>query len=294
MNMHAIFLAATLAVCLFHAGLLQALFLYSRSDDTASHIVLVPLITMYLIYQERDRVFASPRGSWGWAALAAVPGLALLAAGGFYGPFAAAATSLSLGAAGLVLVCIGLFLLCYGPASARAAAFPLAFLIFLVPIPDPMMQGAVQVLKRGTTEVVAVLFALTGTTFYRQDFLFSLRDFSIIVADQCSGIRSSIALTLTSLLLGHMFLNSPWRKVVLVAVVLPITVFKNGVRIVALTLLAMHVDPSFLTGQLHRDGGIAFFLLALLMLLPVLVWLRRSEAAAVKRAAAVSLSPEVV
>lgn len=108
--------------------------------------------------------------------------------------------------------------------------------------------------------------------------MFSLPGFAIEVADACSGIRSTIALVLTGLLAGHVFLRDSWAKVLIVAVVLPITILKNGVRIVTLTLLAMHVDPGFLTGQLHHEGGIVFFLLGLVILAPVLALLRKSEA----------------
>jgi exosortase/archaeosortase family protein len=64
---------------------------------------------------------------------------------------------------------------------------------------------------------------------------------------------------------------------VLLGAVLPMTVLKNGIRIVSLSLLAMYVDPEFLTGQLHHEGGMVFFLLALALLTPVLVVLRRLE-----------------
>jgi exosortase/archaeosortase family protein len=62
--------------------------------------------------------------------------------------------------------------------------------------------------------------------------------------------------------------------------ILPIAVIKNAIRIVALSLLAMHVDQSFLTGQLHHEGGFVFFLLALGLLAPLFVLLKRSEGAA--------------
>jgi exosortase/archaeosortase family protein len=76
-----------------------------------------------------------------------------------------------------------------------------------------------------------------------------------------------------------MFLQKNVTRALLVAAVLPIAILKNGVRIVTLSLLARHVDPSFLTGQLHHEGGIVFFLIALLILSPVFVLLQRSERA---------------
>ena len=87
---------------------------------------------------------------------------------------------------------------------------------------------------------------------------------AIEIADECSGIRSSLALVMTVLLAGHMFLTSAWKKALLALAVIPLTIVKNGIRIVSLTLLAVHVNPSFLTGQLHHEGGIVFFVLALL------------------------------
>jgi exosortase/archaeosortase family protein len=95
---------------------------------------------------------------------------------------------------------------------------------------------------------------------------------------QSSGYpRSSLALLLTTLLAGHRLLTSPWKKALLVLAAVPVAVIKNAVRIVTLTLLAAHVDPGFLTGQLHHEGRIVFYLLALAILAPVLTILRRSE-----------------
>ena len=54
-------------------------------------------------------------------------------------------------------------------------------------------------------------------------------------------------------------------------------ILKNAIRIVALTLLSIHVDPGFLTGQLHHEGGIVFFVLALVLTFPILVLLRSLE-----------------
>src|SRR5207244_11592806 len=104
---------------------------------------------------------------------------------------------------------------------------------------------------------------------------FALPGVTIEVAKECSGIRSSLALLVTSLLAGHLFLRSGWRKSVLVLAILPLLVVKNGIRIVTLSLLSIYVDPGFLTGSLHHEGGIIFFLLALILLAPVLWFLQR-------------------
>jgi exosortase/archaeosortase family protein len=56
-----------------------------------------------------------------------------------------------------------------------------------------------------------------------------------------------------------------------------IMVVKNGVRIATLTILAQYVDPGFLYGRLHHEGGVVFFLLGLVLLLPILWLLQRSK-----------------
>ena len=91
------------------------------------------------------------------------------------------------------------------------------------------------------------------------------------------GIRSSIALFITSLLAAHLFLHTGWKKLVLILAAFPISMFKNAVRIVTLSLLAARVDQRIVTSSLHEEGGIPFFLLALAMLAPILLMLRRSE-----------------
>ena len=61
------------------------------------------------------------------------------------------------------------------------------------------------------------------------------------------------------------------------AAAVPVAVVKNGIRIAVLSLLATYVDPTFLTGQLHHEGGMVFFLIAVILMVPLLVALRDSD-----------------
>lgn len=275
----ALFAAWCAGLALVHLVVLQQWLQYSRSDDSASHVVLIPLVSLVLVWWDRDRVFAAP-------AFAPGPGLAIGTAGVALALAARAAVRgdgavgpLSAAVAALLVLWVAAFVGVYGVRAAREALFPLLFLVFAIPIPEGVLNAAVQALKNGSADSVAALFTLTGTPYLRESFVFHLPTIAIEVADACSGIRSSIALVLTGLLIGHLYLDSVWKRVVLMLVILPLTILKNGIRIVALSLLAMHVDPSFLTGQLHHDGGIVFFLIALAMLAPVVVLLSRRRAA---------------
>jgi len=99
------------------------------------------------------------------------------------------------------------------------------------------------------------------------------------VAEQCSGIRSSLSLFIVSIVTGYLFLQTVSRRVILAIAVFPISVVKNALRIMTMTLLANQVDPRFLTSHwIHTSGGIPFFALALALFIPLVWMLRKSEA----------------
>jgi exosortase len=177
-----------------------------------------------------------------------------------------------------VIVLLGGFVLSYGSKAFRAALFPLCFLLLMIPIPGFLSERIVLALQRGSAEVTYALFKLSGVPVFRQGFTFSLAGVTIEVAQECSGIRSSLALFITSLLAGHVFLRSTWRRIFLSVFAIAMGIVKNGVRIVTLSLLGVYVDSRFLTGSIHhRYGGTVFTPLALAVLVPVLWLLQKSE-----------------
>lgn len=253
-------------------------------SEQYSHILLIPAVSLFLLYQERHQFLAraTPDPAWGGAVI----GVGLLLHVWYLLLAAKGAGSLndriSLATFSMVIVWLGLFLLFYGRQAFRAASFPLLFLFLMVPIPELILDAAIGVLQRASGEVTAVLFQISGIPVFRQGLIFQLPNVSIEVAKECSGIRSSLALFITSLLAGHLFLRSWSRKITLYAVVLPITIFKNGLRIFGISAWAAYVNPAILDSTAHRRGGIPFFGLALLVLGAVLWLLRRTEAAPVR------------
>lgn len=170
---------------------------------------------------------------------------------------------------------LGSFLLCYGAHAIRAASFGLGLMAFMAPFPSAFLDAVVGFLQHSSAEVTQVLFWLLGIPVVREGFVFSLSDFTIYVAEECSGIRSALSLFITSLVAGHLFLQSTWGKSGLVSIVVPLAIIKNAFRIVGLALLANYVDPAFITDSaLHRSGGIPLFVLSVAALFWA-VWLLR-------------------
>jgi exosortase len=270
----AVFVGLTLAIFWTPLSLLIR---FSFQHEHYSHIVLVPIITIALVLLERRKIFSQVATGW-WG------GSSLLGAGAFLYVFAPGLTAsaspndqLSGAMFSIVVMWIGAFTLCYGTHALRRGLFPLLFLVLMVPIPDALLNQAITWLLRGSAEISYALLELLGVPFVRTGFIFAFPGFAIEIADECSGIRSSLALLVMSLLVGHLSLRSAWAKTVLVVTTLPILVVKNGIRIVTLSLLSVYIDPSFLTGRLHHQGGVVFFLIALMLLAPVLRILQKLE-----------------
>jgi len=180
----------------------------------------------------------------------------------------------------VILLWIAGFAFCFGKAALKSARFPLLFLFLTVPLPNFLLEHIISLLQAGSAEIAEILFNLTGVPVLREGLVFHLPGVNIEVARECSGIRSTMALFILALPVVHYGLHSLWKKLFFLTCAFFMMVLKNGVRIVTLSLLAVYVDPSFLFGTLHRDGGIVFFLLGLLLLLPVLLLLQRGESPA--------------
>jgi exosortase len=147
----------------------------------------------------------------------------------------------------------------------------------VVPIPEPFLSKIIYFLQAGSTDMSETFFRLAGIPYHRDGFVFELPGIAIRVAEECSGIRSTLALLITTILASYIFLKSASRRLILCVAVVPTAIFKNGLRIATLSTLSIYVDRGFLYGNLHHRGGIVFFVIALLPLALILKLLQRSE-----------------
>lgn len=250
---------------------------YSFSSDNASHLILIPFISAWVIFLERQRIFrtlgSDSRSAVAFFASAVVASLLALLSG----PRWTALNQLSVYILALLLLWASGFAFLFGRSALQNARFPLLFLLLTIPIPDVILDKTIYLLQKGSAEIAAVLFDWSGVPVLRDGFVFHFANVNIEVARECSGIRSSLALLILAILVAHFYIERFWKQAVWVIAGLLVMIVKNGVRIVTLTLLACYVDPGFLYGRLHHEGGVVFFLLGLAMLAPVLWLLQRGE-----------------
>lgn len=249
----------------------------SDKSEYYSHIALIPLVSIYLIYIKRKEIFANVNYSFIMGISILLLGIALFLGGLLWGVQLDKNNYASLINLSISIFINGAFILLYGMRAYRSALFPLLFLIFTVPIPTALMDNIIHFLRAGSTEFTNLLFLTSGVPFVRDGFAFHLTNISVEVAKQCSGIRSGMAIFIVATIAGYMFLKSYWKRIFLVICAVLIAMFKNGIRILTLSLLGNYVDPRILESSLHREGGIPFFIVALLLLAPILFFLRRSE-----------------
>lgn len=265
-----------------YKGSVVAFVRMSLSNDDASCLALIPFISASVLFVDRHKIFLdlSYDRIFGGSFLF-LAGSAALAS-----RLVTGSSSLDLRLSGyilsLVLVWVGGFAILFGKSASKAGYFPLLFLFLMVPLPGFLLDQVIYLLQVGSAWITGAFFDLLGVPALRVGLVFHLARVNIEVAKECSGIRSSMAMLILALLVAHFCLRSLWKKFLFVACGLFMMILKNGIRIATLTLLAMYVDPGFLYGRLHHQGGIVFFLLSLLLLAPLLWLLQRGEASPAK------------
>ncbi|MFO1497505.1 MAG: exosortase [Verrucomicrobiota bacterium] len=277
-------LCAGVLVLLF-AKPLVGVFKLAWSSDLHSHALLIPFLSIYLIWIRKPAIAdISIQRAPVWAA--GVSALALLPLAALWNQFRlgqldlASADALFFGAIGFVTLLIGVGLWFFGSKIVGAVAFPVLMLFFIAPLPESV-QGRIEHFFQTTSAYAALgLFRVAGIPVVFDRLIFNLPTITLEVAPECSGIRSSLVLFITSLVAGHLFLQSPWKRAVLTVLVIPLAIARNGFRIFVIGYLCVRVDPNLIHSWVHRQGGPLFFVLSLVPFFALLVWLRRSESGA--------------
>jgi len=251
----------------------------AAGNQLYSYVLLVPLISAFMVWSRRSEL--PPPGSPDRLAAAGLAGLGL----------ALAAAGLRLGSSpALQLDALIVLLLSFvaglaaitawflGRPLLRALGYPLAFLALMAPIPEQFSGGLQHALQHASATVAYVFLEAVNTpVFSPSDLVLQVPGITLGVAPECSGLRSSVALFVVSLPAGYVFLNSPWSRLVLALVVLPLGIVRNAFRILTIAELCVHIGPQMIDSYVHRKGGWIFFLISLVPLLLVILGLMRWE-----------------
>lgn len=258
---------------------------FALKSDLYSYTLLMPFVSIYLVRQSREKLPSPGAASIPWGALFLLLGAGMMTG---YCLLLRSATEFppedylfwAMGALYFFILAAAAF--CLGSGILRAACFPLAMLIFIVPLPSSAIDAIDVGLQHSSAWTAWAMFKLSGTPVHANGLKLALSVITLRVAPECSGIHSSIVLLITSLVAGQLFLRTTWKHALLALAVVPLGILRNGFRIYTLGELCVHVSPKMIDSWIHHEGGPIFFGLSLIPLFLLLMYLRKTESPAVR------------
>jgi len=238
------------------------------NDPNYSHGFLVPLISGYFLWQswpELKQVTLKPSN----AGLAVIVGSLLLLALGYVG------VEYFTMRASLVFLLAGIVLFWCGWTVLRLTALPIAFLLFMVPLPYIVYDALAFPLKLFVTKYSVMSLKLMGVTVVREGNIIMFPQTVFEVADACSGLRSLVSLLALAVTMAFLTQQGTVKRTILIISALPIAIATNMFRVIATGVLAQFYGAKAAEGFFHEFAGMAVFALAMVLLIAVSVLLKR-------------------
>ncbi len=234
--------------------------IWQSADQSQGPLILAA--AMWLMFDRRHAIAAipvRPRNLIGSCVLAV--GLLMYAVG--------RSQSIWLFEVGSQMVVLSALLLLFkGSAALRAAWFPIFFLIFMVPLPGPLVAAVTGPLKTGVSFIASEILFFVGYPVSRAGVILTVGPYLILVADACAGLTSMFSLEAVGLLYLNIVKHpAPWRNVSIALMVIPIAFVANVIRVLVLVLVTYHLGDVAGRGFLHGFAGMLLFMVALLMIM---------------------------
>ncbi|MFZ0927423.1 MAG: exosortase A [Syntrophobacteraceae bacterium] len=219
-----------------------------------SHGFLVPFISLYLVWERRKKL-AYPFSPSNWGLLLLASGLILFLFGRLAAEYFTQRLSILVVIAGIVL-----FLL--GREHLKTIAFPLLFLVLMIPLPSVFQQEITGPMQFFASRCAAQVLELLGIPVLREGNIIHLSNASLEVAEACSGIRSMISLLTLGTLFAYFTRKILWQRLLLVFASLPIAILVNAFRVSMTAVLVQYYGEGAAEGFFHEFSGLMLFLIA--------------------------------
>lgn len=250
---------------------------FCLDDDLFSYALVIPCVSGWLIWQLKEKLnYEFDRSNTTAVGLGLV-GVLLFAIPLFFSGTTdeSNATALSFRILSFVVLLTATAAYCLGGKFMKQILFPIGFLLFMAPPPPSIVAGIETGLQHASAVVSGWFFTMIGLSHLQNGLVFQLPNITIEVARECSGIRSTIVLFITSLIAGYMFLDRNWQRVLFTALVIPLGIARNGFRIVTIGWLCTEYGPEMIHSPIHHRGGPVFFAISLIPLFLLLFLFRR-------------------
>lgn len=232
------------------------------TDDNYSHGFLIVPIALYLAWERRARLAATlPKPS--------VVGLFLVAASVLVLGAGVLGAELFLTRISMLGVLAGIVLFVYGWQHLRILAFPLAFLVLMIPIPAIIFNRIAFPLQILASRFGELALSIAGVPVLREGNVITLSNTSLEVAEACSGIRSLISLLTLAIVYGYVVERRNWARWALAFASIPVAIAANGFRVAGTGIAAHFYGPEAAQGFFHEFSGWLVFVVAFVLLFAV-------------------------
>jgi exosortase len=226
------------------------------TDPDYGHGFFVPLFSGYILWQERRRWINIERrpSNIGLLVMLAAVGMLLIGSLG---------AELFISRVSLLVLLAGMVLFLAGWKMLRGVSFPLAFLIFAIPIPVIVYNQLTFPLQLMASRFAAFWLEAVRVPVLRDGNILILSNYSLEVIEACSGIRSLMSLVALAVAYGYFAEPRLWVRCLLVLLMVPSAIVSNALRIMGAGVLAHRFGPDAAEGFLHEFSGWVVFLTAL-------------------------------
>jgi exosortase B len=234
-----------------------------RTDDQG-HGPIILAISLWFFWQKKAEIHAltaQAASAAGWSAF--IFGLLLYVLG-------RSQDILLFEIGSQIVVVAGLLLIMRGWAAVKLVWFPLLFLVFMVPLPSPVVDALTLPMKLGVSWATEHILYALEYPISRSGVILQIGQYKLLVADACAGLHTLFTLEAMGLLYLHITRHESWvRNVSLAILIIPISFTANTIRVIALTLVTYYYGDEAGQGFLHDFAGMVLFLSALLLIMAV-------------------------
>jgi exosortase B len=234
------------------------------NEEEQMHGPIVLAVVLWMLWQRREALAYTtdvPRSLLGGIAL--VLGLLLYVLG-------RSQDIIIFEVGSLIPVLMGTILIMKGSGVLRQFAFPLFYIVFMLPLPGVIVDGLTGPLKHNVSAIAEHFLYAVGYPIARTGVVLSVGPYQLLVADACSGLHSLISMGAMGLLyvylMGH---RNVGRNAALIACLVPIAITVNVVRVIVLVLVTYHFGDEAGQGFIHDFSGVFLFVVGLLILFSI-------------------------